>query len=125
MALFPVETINEWIEDFRALGNRVPSSLRTLERDLDEGRFDGGLVLIRFETATTETFLERPSHLHPQWSAHFEEREQELVLSAAEVQSLADELQLLSQLVAYLETRTAEALARLDRDATETAATSA
>jgi hypothetical protein len=112
MALFPARTIEQWLEDFRALGHRVPGTLRTLERDLEaEEDFDGGLVLIKFELATTETFLERPSRDLPGWRVHFTARDEELVMSAAEVQNLAEELHMVARVASYLEARTAEALA--------------
>ncbi|WP_207454322.1 hypothetical protein [Desertivibrio insolitus] len=114
MALFSLETIDSWLADFRALGHRVPGVIRTLERDLDaEGEQDAGLVLIKFELATTDTFLERPAHDQPGWRVHFAPRDEELVMSSVEVQNLAEEFHMVSRVASYLEARTAEALARL------------
>ncbi len=113
MTLFAAETIEQWLSDFVARGHRMPKQIRMVERDLDvEGQEDAGLVVIELGIATTGTFLERPAHDKPNWNVHFMEREQEIVATSAEVDTIAAELTMIAQLAAYLEARTAEALAR-------------
>ncbi len=113
MALFSADTINEWLDDFRELGHRIPMGIRTLERDLEvDGGLDSGLVLIEFQFTSAEAYLERPSHEQPQWCLHIGARDEELRMFTADVFNLTDELQTVARLSAYLEARTAEALAR-------------
>lgn len=104
------ETINRWLDDFRARGHRIPGSVRLIERDL-ENDSDAGLVLIRFELASTDAFLERPSQHKAEWHVHFAPREEELAMGPVEVQNFADELHMVSRVAAYLDARTAEAIA--------------
>lgn len=112
MALFSADTINEWLDDFRELGHRIPMGIRTLERDLDARDLDAGLVLIEFQFTSAEAYLERPSHERPQWCLHIGARDEELRMFTVEVFNLTDELQIVARLSAYLEARTSEALAR-------------
>ena len=116
MALFSSETIQQWLDEFLARGHRLPRQIRLVERDLDtEGQEDAGLVVLELGVATTGTFLERPAHDKPDWKIHFLEREVEITATPAQVDLIASELSMISQLAAYLEARTAEALARGER----------
>jgi hypothetical protein len=113
VALFQVDTIAQWLEDFRASGEEIPEMVRLLERDFaDEDRQDAGLVLIQFEVFDIESYLERPSHERPEWVVHFGSRGGDVSLSATDLTRLMGELQFVAKLTAFLEARTAEALAK-------------
>lgn len=105
------DIITRWLMDFREKGHRIPGSIRVLDRELEDFAIDASLVVIRFELATTDTYLQRKAPGTSEWFVTFAPRSEELVMTSVQVQNLADEFHMVSRLADYLEARTAELLA--------------
>lgn len=95
-------TLESWLEEFRTLGLPIAGGIRVIGQDGDEGA-NTGLVAVRLLNASTETYIEPVVQGDIRWVVTMEPREDAVVLDAAGVQSLSEELATVSALCAFLQ----------------------
>lgn len=106
------QTLEEWLDEFRALGYPLAGSLKVMAQDGDGGA-DTGLVGVQLANASTVTYVQPEAPHSSKWVATMESRDEEVVLDSVELMGLASELTVLSALCAFLEAKS-EAHARPD-----------
>ena len=99
-------TLTAWLQEFEELGYAIPGSIYVASQDGDEGA-NTGLVRVRMSNASTETYIQPEVQGAVRWVATFERREEELSLTAAQAQVLAQELSIISALCAFLQAKSA------------------
>lgn len=102
MPLRSRETLEAWIEEFRAFGYTL--AVKVIPQDGSLGR-DTGLVGITMMNAQTVTYIEPETTGGNKWRITFEPRETELRLDAGGALRLSTELAMVSSLCAFLETK--------------------
>ncbi|WP_374315007.1 hypothetical protein [Microbacterium sp.] len=98
------QTLEDWLDEFRALGYPVAGTLKVMPQDGDGGA-DTGLVGVRFANASTVTYVQPEAPYSNRWVATMESRDEEVVLDSVGLMSLAGELSVLSALCAFLEAK--------------------
>lgn len=104
MAFRNLETLESWLDDYRALGGPLADAARVTIQDGDGGA-DTGLVIFRLGHAPTGVFIQPATHDPARWVATMEPREENLILDPAGLRELAAELTAVSELCAFLEER--------------------
>lgn len=102
MAFRTKETLESWIEEFRAFG--YPLKVKVIPQDGSLGR-DTGLVGVTMMNAQTVTSIEPETPGGSKWRITFEARETDLRLDAMATLNLSTELAIVSTLCAFLETK--------------------
>ncbi|WP_243077337.1 hypothetical protein [Microbacterium sp. SS28] len=92
------------MDEFRALGYPIASSLRVIAQDGHDGA-DTGLVAVRLLESSTEVYIQPTPPGSAAWSATFEARDEDVTFRASEIMSLAGELSMLSSLCVFLEAK--------------------
>lgn len=105
------ETVGSWVRDYLADRQVEASSVSVLEKDYTPGP-ESGLVVVALSNASTVTYIQ-PVIIdgEPRWMVTFEPRTEGFDLDAAGVARLSADLSDLADLCAYLQERTAQAIA--------------
>ncbi|WBU37453.1 protein-L-isoaspartate carboxylmethyltransferase [Homoserinibacter sp. YIM 151385] len=98
-------TVERWIEEFRALGNDMDTSVEVLEQDPTMAA-ETGLVMVTLRRADTVTYIQPVMRETPQWIVTFEAREYDIDLDVVGVAQLAADLAMLARLCAFLQDKT-------------------
>ncbi|MCW3493208.1 hypothetical protein [Microbacterium sp. SSM24] len=106
-----LETLEEWLAEFRTLGYPIAGSLKVMQQDADPGA-DTGLVGVRLANAATVTYLQPEAPYSPRWVVTMESREEPVVLDSGGLMNLAGELAMISALCAFLQAKSAGYLER-------------
>ncbi len=99
-------TLENWIEEFRALGYPIAGSLKVMQQDGDGGAHTG-LVGVRLANAATVTYVQPETPSSTRWVATMEARDEPVVLDSVGLMSLAGELSVISALCAFLQAKSA------------------
>ncbi len=100
-------TVQSWVADFLSTYEGGTPDLSVVEQYFTEGP-ETGLVVVQLRSASTITSVQ-PTVLDdgvPTWRVHFAARDEGFELDGAGVARLAADLQLVSLLCTYLQTRT-------------------
>jgi hypothetical protein len=101
-----LSTLESWIDEFRRMHPSHVGRVRIIPQDGAE-RADTGLVVFELPNAPTVTYLQPDSADDARWVVTLESREDVVTLGAAQVATLAAALQLVSDLCAFLEAKSA------------------
>ncbi|QIG39538.1 hypothetical protein G5T42_08590 [Microbacterium sp. 4R-513] len=101
------QTLEGWLDEFRALGHPITGSLKVMQQDGDDGA-DTGLVGVRFANTSTITYLQPDGPYSAHWVVTMEPREEPVVLDAEGVHALAAELAMVGTLCRFLEEKSAD-----------------
>lgn len=107
------QTLELWLEEFRALGYTIAGTIKVMEQDGEDGD-NTGLVGVRLANAQTVTYVQPEAPYSPRWVVTMEARDEPVVLDSVGLMDLAAELTVVSALCAFLQAKSA---ATLDRDA--------
>jgi hypothetical protein len=102
------------LREFSDLGYPVAKALKVLRQDPEEGG-DTGLVRVQLANATTVAYMQPEAPGAVRWVVTMEPREDPVVLDAVSVQSLSDELAMISALCTFLQEKSRVMLAELTR----------
>ncbi len=106
-------TLQEWVDDFRALGYDDAGILRVIPQDSEDGA-DAGLIAAQLKSVSTTFFVAPGPEVHStEWAVTFEPREDAAPLPAGRVMALAGELATLSALCSFLQARSEAFLAKI------------
>lgn len=99
-------TVQSWVADFLRTYDGATPDISVIEQYFTEGP-ESGLVVVQLRAASTITSVQ-PAVLDgiPTWRVHFAPRDEGFELDGAGVGRLAADLQLVSLLCTYLQTRT-------------------
>jgi hypothetical protein len=100
------DTLEAWLEEFRALGYPVAGSLKVMQQDGEDGE-NTGLVGVRLANASTVTYVQPEAPYSMKWVVTMEAREDPVVLDSAGLMNLASELAIVSALCAFLQAKSA------------------
>ncbi len=104
-------TLQQWIDEFRALGYDDADILRVIPQDSDDGS-DAGLVAAQLRSVSTTFFVAPGAEAgSTAWAVTFEPREDAAPLPAGRVMALAGELATLAALCSFLQARSEAFLA--------------
>ena len=101
--------LEAWLAEFttdHALGGLV----RVIPQDGTLGE-DTGLIVFPLGGGTTSVYIEPVAVGDFRWRIHFEPREQEAVMSSAQVHAMAAELEMSAALCDFIEAKSAEHIA--------------
>lgn|SRR6478752_4343238 len=101
------QTLEGWLEEFRAEGHPIHGSVKVMQQD-GEGGVNTGLVGVRFANSSTITYIQPEAPYAMKWVVTMEGREESLTLDAEAVAELATELTMVSALCEFLEAKSAE-----------------
>ncbi|WP_125131257.1 hypothetical protein [Microbacterium sp. 10M-3C3] len=104
MTFLTIATLEEWIDQFRALGYAVPDDVRVVPQDGGEGA-DTGLVVATLDSVPTKLYIQPVEVGSLDWCVTFEPRAEASATNAATVMGIATELMVISALCAFLEAR--------------------
>jgi len=104
MAFRNLETLESWLAEYRELGKPLGAAARVMVQDGDGGA-NTGLVAFHLGHAPTGVFIQPAAPDSGRWVATMEARNEDLVLDAAGLQALSDELAALSELCCFLEAK--------------------
>lgn len=104
MAFRNLETLESWLEEYRALGKPLADAARVMVQDGDGGA-NTGLVVFRLGHAPTGVFIQPATQDAAGWVATMEPRDENLVLDPAGLRALSAELAAVSELCAFLEAK--------------------
>lgn len=99
-------TLEQWLEEFRALGYPIAGALKVMQQDGDDGA-NTGLVGVELANAATVTYVQPEAPYSLRWVVTMEPRDEAVVLDSAGVMSLAAELSMVSALCAFLQAKSA------------------
>jgi hypothetical protein len=102
------DTLQTWLDEFRALGYPVAGSLRVIPQDGDDGA-NTGLVSVHLMNASTVTYIQPESVGSSRWVVTLEPRDTAVVLDAPRLLGLSSELAIASALCAFLQTKSQNA----------------
>ena len=105
------ETLEAWIEEFRALGYPIAGTIKVISQD-GEGGANTGLVSARLNNAPTVVYIQPSSPDAVEWAVTLESRDAPATLNAPGVLNLAAELAMLSALCAFLQAKSQSFLHR-------------
>jgi hypothetical protein len=100
-------TLQRWLDEFLAVEHRGEGSVRVMEQDGSDGA-DTGLVSVRLNNASTVTYIHPEGAGSTTWLVTMEPRETPVVLEATAVAELAEELDTVAKLCAFLQRKSAE-----------------
>lgn len=106
-------TLQTWLDEFtqtHALGSLV----RVIPQDGSDGE-DTGLIVFPVAGGTTTTYLQPNDSPGDRWRIHFEPREHEAAMDSSQVHSMAAELEMAAALCDFIEMKSEEHMARLQR----------
>ncbi|CAN3702777.1 MULTISPECIES: hypothetical protein [unclassified Microbacterium] len=107
-----MSTLQEWVDDFRALGFDDAEILRVIPQDGEDGA-DAGLVAAQLRSVSTTFYVAPSSEVgSTDWAVTFEPREDAAPLPAGQVMALSGELATLAALCSFLQARSEAFLAR-------------
>lgn len=102
MSYRSISTLESWLDEFRRGGPALAGRVRVIPQDGSE-RADAGLVVVDLANAPTVTYLQ-PDPADPErWIVTMESREDVVTVNAAQLGTLAADLEAVSQLCAFLE----------------------
>ena len=96
------DTLQGWLDEFRALGYPIAGSLKVLPQDGDEGE-NTGLVAVHLRNATTVTYIQPESTGSHRWVVTLEPRDTAVILDAPALLGLSSELAIASTLCSFLQ----------------------
>jgi hypothetical protein len=99
-------TLDDWIDEFRALGYPIAGELRVIEQDGGEGA-NTGLVVVELRNTPTSVFIQPVVQGSSHWTVSFEPREDTVELDPPGVAALSAELAVVSALCAFLQAKAA------------------
>jgi hypothetical protein len=99
-----LETLETWLEEFRALGYPIKGSVRVIPQDGDGGA-NTGLVTVRLANASTPTSIQPSDEDPTRWVATMEPRDASVILDAARLLELSSELAMMSALCGFLQAK--------------------
>ena len=100
-------TLQRWLDEFLVLQGQSDGSIRVMEQD-GAGGADTGLVSVRLANASTVTYIHPEGAGSTTWLVTMEPRETPVVLESEAVAELAEELDTVARLCAFLERKSAE-----------------
>lgn len=106
MPQLTTDTLTAWMREFTDQGHRFGGTIRVLSQEVDEPDHDSGLVVVQLEWARVDVYVLRPGSHGTRWITTFGSRQNDISLDAAGVAALANELQVVSALCAFLERKT-------------------
>ena len=95
-------TLQRWLDEFLALEHRVDGSIRVMSRTEADGA-NTGLVSVQLANASTITYIQPEGAGSTSWLVTMEAREAPVVLDSGAVTGLAEELDTVAKLCAFLE----------------------
>lgn len=98
--------LEQWVREFVAKGEELPSAIEVLQHDGGAGA-DTGLVVIRMNDLPADVFLHPIGPGNPDWEVNFGPRERDLTMSAAKLRGLAKELDRAAALCEFFEVNSA------------------
>ncbi|MBF4459237.1 MULTISPECIES: hypothetical protein [unclassified Pseudoclavibacter] len=98
------EVLESWAREFEGLGYVEPGVVNVILQDGDEGH-DTGLVRVQLTHVPSDVYVQPGTLESPHWSVTMEPREHTLHLSAADVQTLSQELAVVSALCTFLQAK--------------------
>lgn len=102
-------TLQRWLDEFLAMQGRVDASIRVMEQD-GAGGANTGLVSVRLTNASTITYIQPEGAGSTTWLVTMEPRDTPVILESDAVAELAEELDIVAKLCAFLERKSAEYL---------------
>ena len=99
-----LSTLESWLEEFRALGYPSPGVLKVIQQDGLDGA-NTGLVAIELVHASTVTYIQPEVDGSLEWVVTMESREDDVTLDAPSLRALAQELTVVAELCAFLQTK--------------------
>ena len=100
-------TLQRWLDEFLTMEPRGDASIRVMEQD-GAGGANTGLVSVRLANASTVTYIQPEGAGSTTWLVTMEPRETPVVLESDAVAELAEELDTVAKLCAFLERKSAE-----------------
>jgi hypothetical protein len=98
-----MSTLQSWVDEFERLGYPIAGAAKVIPQDGEDGA-DTGLVVFQLENAPTLAYLQ-PDMSAMEWLVTMEARESASTMNPATVMNLAFELNVLSALGAFLQTK--------------------
>jgi hypothetical protein len=98
-----MSTLQSWVDEFEHLGYPVAGAAKVIPQDGEDGA-DTGLVVFQLAYAPTLAYLQ-PDMSAMEWLVTMEARETPATMNPATLMNLAFELNVLSALGAFLQTK--------------------
>ncbi|WP_314506857.1 hypothetical protein [uncultured Microbacterium sp.] len=99
-----LDTLESWLQEFRALGYPIAGSVRVIPQDGDGGA-NTGLVTVRLANASTPTSIQPSDEDPTRWVATMEPRDASVILDAPRLLELSGELAMISALCGFLQAK--------------------
>lgn len=103
--------LETWLAEFATV-NALGGLVRVIPQDGSDGK-DTGLIVFPLGGGTTSVYIEPVATGDFRWRIHFEPREQEAIMSSAQVHSMAAELEMSAALCDFIETKSTQHIAAI------------